>query len=465
VLPLAGVVLLAGVIGIAGAVGLIRFRAGEGDAWHPVLLALTCAAVATVAWNGAPPKSVAAPDLFLVAALAALAYCWVQDKVEIPLPTWLIGAAAILIAAQLLNQFFFVTNPPQDQPPSFTPPGPPLITLFRVELGMLVLPLVVGAVASTWQRANLLANLWLFSATVSAAIGAVDAATGAGIGVSITGLGEEAGRVNGLTIHPNALALTSAMALPIALLRAAQSRGLTRGAAIAAVGILLIGVVASGSRDGVVGILLGVGGTGLLIARLRTRILAAGIAAILVFALIAVFAPSGNSLFSGFDRLEGGGSASGASTQRFDQMRESIHIAWGHPFTGIGFQVISDAHDLWIQVWESAGLVGILALLLFVIGVFHLAWRLYKDPHLPRGSPEFVGALTVSFSIWLAEGFLQNPIADRYIYMPVGILIGLGLAAKARTSEADRPEEKPDRGEAELIRPPSEDLEPVPVAS
>jgi O-antigen ligase len=465
VLPTAGLLFVAAVIGLCLAVTLIRFSGGKERAWHPVLMVLTGLAVATVAWNGAPPKSVAAPDLFLVAAFAALAYCWAQDTVELPIPGWLVGTAAILITVQLLNQFFIVPDPPQDQPPTFTPAGPPLVTYFRVELGMLVLPIVVGAVASTWQRANLLANLWVFSATVGAAIGVFDSATGAGIGVSITGLGEETGRVSGLTIHPNALALTCDMALPIALLRAAQLSGLRRAAAITASGILLLGIIASGSRVGVVAAVLAIGLTGMLIARLRTRILAAGLAAIVVFFLVAAFAPSGSSLFSGFDRLEGAGSASGATTQRVDQLHESIHLAWGHPISGIGLQVISDAHNLWVQVWESAGLFGILALLIYVTGVFHLAWRLYKHPGLPRGSPEFVGALAVSFGIWVVSGLLQNPIADRYIYVPVGLLLGVSLAAKAAAPEDGRaepvasllPEEPP-----ALI---SDELERVPVAS
>jgi hypothetical protein len=465
VLPMAGLVLLGALIGLGLVVVLIRFRAGEGAVWHPVLLLLTGCAVVGVAWNGAPPASVAAPDIFLVGALAALLYCWAQGTVEIPLPGWLLGAGAIFITVQLLNQFFLVVHPPQDPPPSFTPVGPPLLTYLRVELGMLVLPIVVGAVASTWQRANLIANLWVLSATVSAAVGVFDSLTGAGLGVSITGLGQEAGRSSGLSIHPNALGLTSAMALPVALLRAAQLRGLGRATAIGAVGILLMGELASGSRVGVIAAVLAIALMGMVITRLRSRIIAAGVAAIVLFAVIAAFAGSGSGLFSGFDRLEGGGSANGASTQRFDQLHESIHLAWGHPYTGIGFQVIADAHNLFVQVWEAAGLLGILALVVYVTGVFHLAWRLYKDRRLPRGSPEFVGALTVSFGIWLISGLLQNPIADRYIYMPVGILLGLAIAAKSASREAGRSEGSANGRPAELASPAAEEAEPVPVAS
>jgi O-antigen ligase len=465
VLPAAGLVFVAALIGLCLAVALIRFRAGKERAWHPVLMVLTCLTAATVTWNGAPPKSVAAPDLFLIGALAALAYVWAQDRIEIPLPGWLLGAAALLISAQLLNQFFLVTHPPQDQPPTFTPVGPPLITLARVELGMLVLPIVVGAVASTWKRANLLANLWVASATISATVGVFDAVTGAGLGVSITGLGQETGRVSGLTIHPNALALTCDMALPVALLRTAQWRGLGRVVAIGASGMMLLAVLASGSRVGLAGAFLAVWLTGMLIAKLRLRILAFGLAAVVTLGVLAAFAPSGSGLFSGVDRLEGAGSAAGADTQRFDQLHESIQLAWGHPFTGIVFQVISDAHNLWVQVWEAAGLFGFTALLIFVVGTVLLGLRLRKDPGLPRGSPEFVGALTVSFLSWVIVGLLQNAIADRYIYMPVGLLLGLAIAAKANRPAADRSGPTPVARPVETPQLRSDEVERVLVAS
>jgi O-antigen ligase len=437
--PPAGLLLLMAAFGLLLAAALIRFRAsaGEKEAWHPIVMLLTGAAVVSVAWSGMPPAGAAAPDLVLLAALAALVFCWAQDSVQIPVPAWLVGTAAILLASQLLNQFFLVTNPPQDQPPSFTPVAAPLFTLAKVEFGMLIIPIVIGAVASSWRRANLIANLWVLSATISAAIAVVDSATGAGIGVSITGISQEAGRVAGLTNHPNALALTGDMALPIALLRAGQLRGWGRAASITSAGLLFAGILASGSRVGLFAAVLVIGLMGVLIARLRGRIIVAGLAAVIAFVLFAAFAPGGSSLFSGVDRLEGGGSATGATTQRFDQLHESIALAWGHPVTGIGFQVVADAHNLPVQFWEAAGFLGVLALVLFLTGVFRTAYRLYRDPRLPRGSPEFVGALTISVAVWLISGLLQNPIADRYIYVPVGLLLGLGLAARASGSEPE----------------------------
>jgi O-Antigen ligase len=464
VLPATGRLLLVAAVGIWLAAVLIGFHSKGGRAWHPILVMLTGLAVVSVTWNGVPPADAAAPDLFLLAALAALAYCWAQDSVRVPIPGWLVAAAACLLAAQLIAELF-VPEPPVDQPPSFTPTGSPLVTLARVELGLLIVPILVGAVASSWRRANLIANLYLASATVSAAVATFDSATGAGIGLSITSVDPEAGRVAGLAIHSNAFALSCAMALPIALLRSAQLRGRGRAVAIAAAGMLLLGILASGSRVGLLSAVLAIGLMGLLIAKLRGRILAAGLAAVVALVVVAAIAPAGNSLFSGFDRLGGGGTAPGANSQRFDQFRESLDIAIDYPVTGVGFQVIADAHSLPVQFWEAAGFLGVLALILYVTGVFATGFRLMKDRRLPRGIPDFAGALTISFAVWLISGLFQNQIADRYIYVPVGLLLGLTLAAKA-WSPAPEPS-TPDPAPPPSGPPPRDrsGVERVPVAS
>jgi O-antigen ligase len=438
VLPAAGLLLVAATVGLCLLAALIRFRAGAGDetSWHPIVMVLTVLAVVTITWNGLPPSNMSAPDLILLVAVVAVGFCWLQGRIQVPLPGWLVGAAAILFASQLLNQFWFVPDPPQDPPPSFTPPGPALLTLFRFELAFLVVPIVIGAVASSWRRVNLLANLWLLSAAISAAIATFDGFTGAGIGPSITGV-NGGGRAAGLAIHPNTFALTCAMTLPIGLLRAAQLRGWGRAAAIVASCLLAGGVMVSGSRVGLVSLVLAIGLTALLIPKLRSRIVVVGLTGVVLMVLVA---PTNNPLLEGINRLSGGGDSTLANGQRSDQFHESLEIALDHPVTGIGFTVVADGHSLPLQVWETAGFLGIVALVLYSAGVFRTGWRLYREQGLPRGSPQLAGVLTISFAVWLIAGFLQNEIADRYIYVPVGLLLGLALAAKGSRSEPDRPE-------------------------
>ena len=444
VLPPAGLLLVAAAIGLFLLVALMRFRTRAGDAttWHPIVMVLTSAAVISITWNGFRSGGTSPPDLLLLAALFGIGYCWFQDTISVPLPGWLLGAAGIMLAAQLLDQFFLVANPPADPPPSFTPPGPAIITMLRFELAFLIVPIVIGAVASSWRRANLLANLFIFSATISAVIATYDGFTGAGLGTSITGVDvNEGSRAAGLAIHPNTFALTCSMTLPLALLRAVQLRGLGRAAALFATFFLLSGILVSGSRVGLVSMVIAIGLTALLIPKLRARIVVIALAGAV---LMMVAAPTNNPLLEGFSRLSGGGDSSAANGQRSDQFHESLTIALAHPVTGIGFTVVADAHSLPLQFWETAGFLGIAALIIYAVGTLSTGWRVYRDPGLPRGSPAFVGAVTISFAVWLIAGIGQNEIADRYIFVPVGLLLGLGLAAQSGRSRGDVHEAVPD---------------------
>lgn len=457
-LPVQGLIVLVGALMLWLAIILVGLHAGEGaggvgGAWHPGLMVLAGLAVFTVTWNGVRPGGLSPPDLLLIAALGAVIFCWVQDSVRVPIPGWLVGAAVGLFAAQMIARFF-VPLPPLDPPPVFTPPGSPFVTLARFELGFLVVPIVIGAVASSWQRANLIANLWVIGATISATVAMFDSVTGAGIGASITGF-EYGNRAAGLAIHPNHLALPCAMALPIALLRAVQLEGKGRAAAIVATGVLGAGILASGSRVGLFAALLAVGLMGLLISKLRSRILAVGLGAAVLLLLTVSLVPDGNSLFIGIDRLAGGEDSSLADGQRADQLRESVAILKDHPVTGVGFQTIADAHSLPIQFWEAGGLLGLLSMLLYVTGVLGTGFTLLRDRSLSEEISTLAGAMTVSFSVWLIAGLLQNQIADRYIYMPVGLLLGLAVAANAwRAASA--------QSEPRSGAPPARDPVPVP---
>jgi hypothetical protein len=465
VLPAAGLLVVVAALGLLLATALIRFAAsaGEMDAWHPVVMLLTGAAVAAISWNGFRSGGTSPPDLILLMALFAVGYCWLQDTIQVPLPGWLVGAAMLMLASQLLNQFFFVPVPPIDPPPSFTPPGPALVTLARFELAFLIVPVVIGAVASSWRRVNLLTNLWLLSATISAFIATVDGFTGVGLGASITGV-DVVGRPAGLSIHPNTLALTCAMALPIGLLRAARGRGWERAAGVAASGLLAMAILVSQSRVGLFSLVLAVGLTAMLIPKLRSRVVVVGVVGLVLAVLVA---PNGNPLGGGLTRLSGGGDSSQANGQRSDQFHDSLHIALGHPVTGVGFTVVADAHVLPLQVWETAGFMGIAALIIYSTGVFSTGRRLYRDRRLPRGGPALAGALSISFAIWLIAGLLENQIADRYIYAPVGLLLGLGLVAKAAGSGGDGSEREPVRAPGPEPRPvpDPQPVDRVPVAS
>jgi hypothetical protein len=425
-LPLIAVFALIFGLGVWLASNLFRFGNPGLFSWHPVLLVVAGIATLTIDWNGLRPGGVAIPDLFLSAALILVVALWLQNRLDVPLPAWLAAAAVGFLASELIAELF-VPNPPADPPPSFTPPGSPLATIAKLELAVLVVPMVIGAVASSWRRLDLFASLWVLSACVSAGIAVVDFVTGAKIGASLVPV-TVAERQAGLAIHPNHLALTCAMAIPIALIRAAGLQGRGRMAAIVATSVLGAGVLVSGSRVGLLAAFTAVVLTGLLVSRLRKRIVAAGLASIIVIVAIGAFVPQGQSLFFGFDRLAGTADAANSNEQRGQQLKESFDISLDHPITGVGYGKIIDAHTLPLQYWESGGVVAVFSFLLYTVGSVGSGWRLLQIRGLPEGSTALAGALTASILVWLLAGLGQSPVVDRFIYVPVGLLLGMRLA-------------------------------------
>jgi hypothetical protein len=88
-----------------------------------------------------------------------------------------------------------------------------------------------------------------------------------------------------------------------------------------------------------------------------------------------------------------------------------------------------------------------------------------RDRSLPKGVPDFAGALTVSVAVWLISGLFQNQIADRYIYVPVGLLLGLTVAANARRSQTRPSKPKPAPPPVAPPTAPPKSLERVPIGS
>jgi hypothetical protein len=206
--------------------------------------------------------------------------------------------------------------------------------------------------------------------------------------------------------------------------------------------------------------------TALLIVKLRSRIVFAGLAGVVVLLSIASFVPGANPLLVGLDRLGGGGSALLADAARSEQLKQSLDIALNHPATGVGFQTILDAHSVPVQFWEAGGILGVLAFILYITGVFGTGWRLLRDRRLPTGIPELAGVLTISFAAWPIGGLYTQMLGDRYIYIPVGLLLGLQLASATPRSELSpsEPALAPPPAEPQTPTPDSVEVERVPVA-
>jgi hypothetical protein len=227
------------------------------------------------------------------------------------------------------------------------------------------------------------------------------------------------------------------MALPLAITRITQTSGLLRIAAAGATAVLVLSIQLSGSRIGVFAACVGVAVLLILIPRFRTRIVIAlavfGLAAIV---LLFVAPPSDQSAIG---RLIGGQAANSATDIRLTVISKSLAIGLDHPLTGVGFDRVFDSHSAPAQFLQAGGIVALASFALWAFGFGRLGVRLSRNPRVPAFSSELAAALLAGLMAWLVAGIVNPQIAERFMYVPAGVLLGLGLAAARLSRSAERP--------------------------
>ncbi len=436
---------------IAAAVGLLLV-VGSLTLWArrtgdlALITALVSLGAIGVAWNGLPRLESIGPfavglaffDVAFVAALLMLAVGSLRRRIVVPVPSWLLLAAGGLLTASLLATLFggdvvesttvgYLAKVGKAQPTSESD----LVATFRLGLALFVVPVLIATVTSSWGRATVIADIWVASAAVSAGVALLDLVTAVGVGEAVTGVPWREGQEAGLAVHPTHLALSCGMALPVALGSVGFGRGSRRAIAMVMSALLGLGMLASASRVGLLGVPVAIMLALLLLPFRRTLFLA-----VLVGGL---FAAGGTTLvlaaqpsLLGVDRLIGNDpSAAASNTARLDEIEVSLANIEAYPLTGVGFGAARRAHNLYLQFLESSGIVGLAAFLAFVWGVVSLGWHLRRSTSgVPPEGRQLAGALLAALGIWLFSGLVQSPIVDRYIYVPVGVVIGLSVAAR-----------------------------------
>jgi O-antigen ligase len=318
----------------------------------------------------------------------------------------------------------------------------------------MLMPLLIAAAATTRSRIVRLLDVWTIGCVINAAVGVLDIA-----GFHLAPHAIAGSRSSGLTIHPNYLALTALMGTPPAMIWIGRSRRWTWAGAISVL-LLIGGVYASGSRDGIVTVVFLIVVMAVAVPRFRRRLLPA-LPILLVglggaVALILMFTKAGNQILSHV-RLGGNDvSAAGSDLQR----TTAAHVAWvqikARPLEGVGFSVIEDAQDIYLQVLAAGGLIAGVAFVSFVLGLFATARRAWRIA--PRDE---VVAATVCIVGWLVNGIFDSQLADKYLYVIPGLLI-----AMASVKDVPAPADNPDTGVAHQAEPsagPASPPAPVPA--
>ena len=396
-----------------------------GAAGRVELLAVAVG-VLLVTFNGIrPAESLNLGDpFFLVAGGLAVASILAGRQARVYLPPWLL-ASALLIAITGAMTALMVENQLNE-----------LSYVLRFVGTLVLLPVILCRSARTDTGRDLLIRCWMWSVIINGGVGLMDLLLHTGIGSSITGIEYAQNRQAGLTLQPNHLAVIGVMALPVALQRLASARNpseLCFGllATIASAG----GVLASGSRGGIA-VALVVGPLLFALQRLqRARLIA--VAGILVgMVALAPLAGLGGSsdLLNGLNRLKQTTKTSDdvsvtfSDQQRREQLDKALEAVQTRPLTGVGFTTVRLAHNTYVQVLAGGGVLALLGFLWFIAGGLREGVRLARSRELAPDAASLSAALTVALAAWFIGGLVQPPLFERYLYLPLGILLAMTAA-------------------------------------
>ena len=410
---------------LAGIAGLIAVIAALVIPIERLAFVAVATFVLFVTWNGLRLGGGAIANAFMALAfLAVIAQVIVTRRLP-PLPPWLFLAGAGFVLAAMLNLIF-----PPDQglinqtllqartvfrpaATGYLTPRSDLATLAKFGIALVLVPTLVASVATSVKRIDRLIDMLVISATVNAAVAIVDFG-----GIPIAPTATRGGRSAGLTIHPNYLALTCTIGLPLALLWMSRG-GRWRIAGLVSAGLLLGGEYVSGSRAGAVSILLAIVLAVALLPSLRRAFALVLPAVGMVLVALILFTNVGSKAVDQV-RLQGDKTAAGSDTSRSKLASLAEKQFQARPLQGVGFGVIEDAHDIYLQLLAAGGVIAMAAFLVFVGGLFGAAWRRRAGPQ-----HDAIAATSLAVVMWLANGVFDNQLADKYLYVVPGLLMAM----------------------------------------
>lgn len=396
--------------------------------------------ILTVTWNGVRVGGSLLVDPLTAVAFACVCVHVTLNRRTVTIPSWLVYAGIGLALAALLAVIFpprpsLLRNPTLQalqvaSGAAAAPARSNVGSLLKFEVALVLLPLMVPIVATSPRRCSRLADLWAISALISAAAGVADFI---GFVHLVPVRYAPPGRESGLAFHSNHLGLTCAMALPIVILWSTRS---PRWRVAAALGTptLLGAIYASGSRAATVGGLVAVVATVLAVPRLRRWLgIALPIAGMLVVLMLA-FTNAGSQIISHVRLNPGNTNAALSNGQRSIDATTALGEIRARPIEGVGFSVIDDAHDIYLQLIASGGVIAFAAFAVFCGGLIKSARLAFRGVQVDEAT-----ALAVAIIVWLVSGVVDNQVADRYIYVAPALLVamahvaGRGQAVPSRT--------------------------------
>jgi hypothetical protein len=354
-------------------------------------------------------------DVALLGAVVFFCLAFLSDRAPVPVvPAWLvIGAVGLLVAGFLAS--FRANNY-----------GGDVVASSEFAIALLGVPVLVGYGSNSAARLRFFSRVWLFSALLNAAVALTDFSHMTSIGLVASG------RPAGLTVHPNHLGMICAMSVPIGLFLAISSKKpLHRVGYLSVLVIVSLGVLVSGSRAALLAavagtVLLPILGRGLWKPVVTVALVASALMLASSWNMSPESASPSTNPFVAIGRLTNEAAISESDTARLSYYAAALQDFADHPLTGVGFDVVRGAHDIYLQLLQAGGILAFASFAVFAVGSIGLGLRVSRDLILPGEMRNLAAALTASVLVWLLASLVQNFVYDRFLYVPIGLLIGLG---------------------------------------
>lgn len=294
--------------------------------------------------------------------------------------------------------------------------GVSLSSIIRFGLAAVGVPLVFAALGPTRSEVRLLAWSFVVGAAVNSVTGVLTYDPG--------------NRGIGLSTHSNHLAAASLLASGFAAGLFLTSPRRASWTAAALWGVVAVGILKSGSRAGVIGeailitLLLGLTGSVRILRWCVTVVV--GVAALLFVNVIPYDEQDAIARVLARNQT----AVAQSDFERAQFRAKAIQGIEEHPFTGAGFEEARTAHNVYLQVWGAAGIIGLLGMaVLWSAGIHGLIEGMAGDRWV-------LGAATAVVS-FLIIASASNILWDRYLWFAFALFITGRMISREEPEPAD----------------------------
>jgi hypothetical protein len=274
------------------------------------------------------------------------------------------------------------------------------------------------------------------------AINGIAALVQFGFGDVIPGATAAWGRMAGLTDHFNDLGGSAGLALPAAIMLAVAARGGLAVLAWGGVGLVMSGLLLSGSVGGGVAAIVGcltVLATGRIHISRRAALSLVGVLAVLIVGTLALTSMGVQTPLARIDVAAGAGGTFASRVQTYEQALWSIGL---DPILGTGLsqgptRTGYDVHSLLLGAWYQTGIVGVACLFTVVVAGSAVAIVAARRFDIPPFSLVVAG-LVGSYCGFLVLGLAQPLLIQRYAWVPLALLLALAARIRYRDRRVDR---------------------------